>query len=289
MDPSFRSRLRWISQCGSIAHGFLSCFDNQKNNTSIFFFRVAGIWAPKRFPSGWGMDVYQLAKPTCYYLGRYPNYWDYYNRKIDTADDLMIGTVAPIGTKPVMYEAEALKKSLELFKRTGIYGEPTKEYIPSTQEKEIQELAKKYGKESLNYYFNPETISKDLPKERIQQIQATSKEIEKDLFHLSMFIKPEQLSPYTKQHFALQERTDRYNACVASYYPIKPKAPTKKIMGPTGPQEYSPLPTPGFTPPTPDSSPMPGLKLQLYLSFGPKPGALEDMLTTELKINWTIE
>jgi len=288
-DPSYWKRLNWILKCANASMGGLHHFDDLKTNKSTYFVKIEQIFVPVRFVWGWGLQSKDLQFPQCYYIGTYPNYWDFKNGIIVYPHNLPVTDFAQMGSKPRMFDMNALAKSADLWKTMGIYGQPVDEFVPSTRASEIKEITNKYGKESLTYYFNPEKIPPEFTKEQREQIERTNKAIEDDLMHITIFHKPKQLGAYFGQHFALEERTYRYNMCVKKVYPKPTYVPKSKIQTPTGPQTYTPEPT--LKLPYPDMAERPGIAppwgiLNLLLNFIEEPGAIEPTLSAKMEFYW---
>ena len=76
-DQKFRKRVYWIVKCGSFAGGIIFFQDNWRSPTIKTFFRAEYIrtWPFPEYP--WYYRDVELTSPSCFYLGRFPYYWDY--------------------------------------------------------------------------------------------------------------------------------------------------------------------------------------------------------------------
>lgn len=226
----------------------------------------------------------------CYYLGHFPNYWDFKYRVVAYPHSLPVELFAQMAVAPRMYDMEAVAKSSELFQSSGIYGVPIEDYVSDTIKNQITEAVKTYGEQAINYYLYPETIPPEYTPAQKEQITKTSEQIGKDLDDLMLFYKPENARPYLSQYFEIQRRLDKYYTCVRKEYPKQSYLPRSTVQTPTGPQSYS-QPKP-VTLPYPDTVERPGIAPpwaigNLILNFGEKPGTLEPTLTVEINIFFT--
>lgn len=71
------NRITWIIKCASLSAFWIISFDDWKTNTWKYFIEAyqMRIWYEKE--GKWFWEVKDLQPHSCYYLGRYPMYWDY--------------------------------------------------------------------------------------------------------------------------------------------------------------------------------------------------------------------
>jgi len=153
VHPQLLKRYTWILRCGRFVGGFIHHFDYQKSNISRYFLEVDSVLVPVRYPWGWGEAPKYLEIKKCFSLGTFPNYWNYYNKKIVYPHDFMTQHVAPMGNTPIMYNYKDLLSSFEARQRLGIEGTPTEEYIPELYKKDREMMEFFHGKESTEQYF----------------------------------------------------------------------------------------------------------------------------------------
>jgi hypothetical protein len=151
--PSLRKRIYWILTCGGLAGANIICFDYLKSNISRYFLEVNYIFVPIRYPWGWSLTPTTLSPKRCFYLGQWPNFWDYANQRIVYAHHLWTYKFAPMGNAPIMYNYDSLMSSFEAREKLGIEGTPIEEFIPEAYKNDRETMEFFHGKYSTDQYF----------------------------------------------------------------------------------------------------------------------------------------
>lgn len=256
-DPSFQKRLKWIGECAQIAHFRLHHFDYRKGNVSRYFVEVFSIYIAKQFPYGWSWDSMDLAHPTCYYLGSYPNFWNVPNKRIVYAHDLMTAAAFPMGNEPVIPrffgKPVSAEQMLEVFAR----GESANEYISKDEKDEWNSLETDYGKENLINYLYPERMDMAARPAFFASPHGPGTDIDEALTKMSFFYKKEDVIQWLRQKYALAERTQSFNACIKQAYPKPEKEPQYKILDPQGAKDFPGIPIDQMQLPAPTGQSVP--------------------------------
>lgn len=264
MDPNLAKRLKWISICASIHSGLLHHLDYIKANTSRYFFEVYAIWAPFKYPWGWGMNVLNLAFHSCYFLGTYPNYWSPENKKIVFAHDLMQIGSFPMPNSPFIHEAT----------------------LSDAERKALNNVETLFGKTNLNYYLFPEQIPAELSPQAKDYIAAATGLIDTYLHDELWFHDPLELKDYLREKLALDARKKRFKNCTAGKYPAPPKPPPPPPPPPVKPKEIPmkqlETPVPGVSHRKPEDKAM-----ELVFNFGEKIADLNNIMQVTFWITET--
>lgn len=245
--------------------------DYIKANTSRYFFETKRVYLPFKYNWGWGIKSVDLAFPTCYFLGSYPNYWNTQNRRIVFAHDLMTSECYSIGNKPTMMA----------------------EYLPDVDRDVLNDTVNLFGVNNILDYFHPERIPQIKPEldltARIEEEERRRKlrlEIEKALSDLTLFYDPFDIEQFMLQKPLLDARTKTFKDCIARTWPKKPYTPKPKTPTATPPITSTPMSE--IQKPTPMMVPAPPPKLSLVFNYGVKPDTPANVLQLTIWLEETL-
>lgn len=242
-DQALWKRLKWIGICAAIANFRLHHFDYIKGNVSRYFVEVFSIFVPKRYPWGWAMDSKDLPKPSCYYLGTYPNYWNRTNKKIVYAHDLMTSDTFPMANDPLILRFTDKPISPEQLLEMLTRGESQEEYISSDEKKEWTSLEDQFGKGNLINYLFPEQMDKEAREAFMTGVPYSPYQvIDKAITDMAFFKKKADIIEWLRQKYILDARKLRYLRCIKVKYP-KTEEPQYKIETPQLPADWPGIPT----------------------------------------------
>lgn len=270
-DTGFERKLKWIGACASIGGGMLHHFDYVKANTSRYFFQTKRIYIPFKYDWGWGIKSQDLAFPTCYFLGSYPNYWNTQNRRIVYAHDLMTLECYSIGNKPTMMA----------------------EYLPDGDRDVLNDTVNLFGVNNILDYFHPERVPAPKSIEEGELQRKLRLEIEKALADLTLFYDPFDIEQFMLQKPLLDARTKTFKDCVARTWPKPVKAYTPKPITPTTTPPITQTPMNEIQMPTPEIPPIPtgapGQRVQrLTFNYGVKSDTPANVLQLTIWLEETL-
>lgn len=258
--PKFDNRLKWIGQCKQIYICDLYHSDNLHKNTSTYFLKVYSVWGPVKYSWGMGTGGVALTPPACYYLGRYPNFWNPYNRSIAYAHNLGGAWIADptakgyreVGPLRSIFEADVGKltmvgyrpvKNIKELVDTGVQAMGTEPFIPQREmidydKRTLAEIRDLYGAKALNDFFHPELLDPKDAAARAEELAFNKKNLENALWEIAAFYTKGQISTYYDMVTELERREAAYQNCLARNYPQKPYVPQKKVPTPAGPADW---------------------------------------------------
>jgi len=76
VDARLIKRIEWLARCGNLAGFYLIALDEWKTNLWKIFLKVTVVWEWIEYQGIWRPFTKHLEPPSCYYLGRYPWYWN---------------------------------------------------------------------------------------------------------------------------------------------------------------------------------------------------------------------
>jgi hypothetical protein len=251
LDSKLEKRMSWISTCASLNTFYLHHFDDLKSNSSLYFLESYSIYGEVQTPKGVFIRPIQLERHGCYYLGRWPNYWNVDNRLIVYAHDLMTSRVYALDAAP------------------RIYGET----LTAEESEGINGLETKFGKYNLIWFCYPARIPVEERVNFWSEPNGIGTQIKKYLSDVAYFQKESNVVEYLRQKFIFDVRLQRYKTCMDKRFPKPEKPQTTKVKTPLGDQPFTPTPETPVTLPTPTAKPKPAppkneTKLTYTFDFG---------------------
>lgn len=252
VNPKLYKRLNWIMACADIAGGFLYIFDNIRANSSVFFFETTFRYIPERMPWGWRKKSIVAKARQCYFLGKYPNYWNLDNKRIVYAHNLWTPNVHAM---------------------TNVAFIPDK-FLADSEKALLASLEETFGKSNMDMFLYPDRFPpKDIKAFRENPDPSNpadpspiAKKISDAMAPLTTFYKQKELNQYLQESDALNYRAKYWAACVMKSYKKPPKPPKSKQMEPEDIKDVT-LPTPTAPPSAAPGGPLPSNVSALNMGF----------------------
>lgn len=267
MNPDLLKRMTWIVKCGLVAYLSLMGEVNWKSNTTKYFIRANRFWIPMPPPSIWPWKMGGEAKPVCYFLGTYSNYWNMQDRSITFAHAMGGGASYPMGSGG------------------GLAGE----YIPEQTIEDLKELESSFNRKDLEWLYYSGVIPGDATDEERERLYKFRQDYQSARSKLGWSYEMVKIDHTIMQLWALKEKRKRRSDCFKRYYPVKPKTPRAKVKSVTPGQTFPGIPMNELTLPTP-TAPSAGPRaapektLSLTLTFGIKENVAYNALDLTLNL-----
>jgi len=154
VDPKLRKRIEWLARCGNLAGFYLIALDEWKTNLWKLFLKVTTVWEWIEYQGIWRPFTKHLEPPSCYYLGRYPWYWNLPNNHpagpytAYVGPNMVFNFTPEYPGKPFIYH--------------DIITDPAREFFYKPEEIKSVRAQERFIKERTNLWKN--CIAREYPK-----------------------------------------------------------------------------------------------------------------------------
>jgi len=261
MDKKLQKRISWILRCASIASFDLIGYDHWATKTYRYFIQARSIRIWYETAGVWAWETRDLKPYSCYYLGRYPWYWDFDYFRV----------VSPHGSTPIPVQTPEVYNYLITVMET-VTDPITLKKITRRKKSPLGEFSFPKVRNLQPFGFAPSYpgIEWDIYKLRPQ---------EENIY----FLGPKPVYTWNEQQALTNYMDKRFKECLAKKYPPPVRKPKRIVQAPEGPAEWPGIPMNQLKTPTP-GMPGPPPKMQLQLIFTYTPPKRPDGLWTTLEI-----
>jgi hypothetical protein len=229
---SLKKRLDWIAKCGALAGGMMHHLINKKTNTSMYYFEAMTQYRETKVVWGYAKIAQPLEKPVCYYLGKFPNYWNVKAQMLCFAHDTLSEDYYSMGSKPEI--PGLLMGDEEKAAISDIKNQFSETDINTYMGKEIRSPA------DMEAFWNTET--------------GTGPQIQKAIEEAVPFGAKEDRGAFVMQDILLTKNKKQFDECIAKRFPKTAEEPKPKAAPAQKYEPFTQTPIPQMQLPTPTQS-----------------------------------